>query len=272
MAQPQFESGKSAFQAAFKKSPKLLKHLEALKNAKDPRAKPDMPAGDYVLRVQTVVFSQRNDIPRARVNFVVDEGPYKGSLVNKDYDFGSTAGNIPEEEIFARIGVDLTRMGESPKDITDPESLAEAFEALGVSKPRIAAKIDFSASGYVRVWPNRIAVAPVAGVPVQTPVRMPRTTRAPKVEAPKVEEVASEVPDDQDDQEGQDGVADPVISDQDAVEKGDKVLVKVEGHRRRVECVVVSSDATLETCAVRAPNGSVYGDIPWSEVQFVFQD
>lgn len=260
--QPAQSSGKSDFLNAFKKSPQLTKALEAMRKAKDPNARPEIEDGSYVANIKSVTFSQRNGIPNVRLNFVVAEGPYKGTPLNRRYDFGVTSkeANVTVEEVFDRIGVDLIRLGVDPDNIDarNPETLIAAFEAVAEAELIVRIGVKTSVKGYVNVYVNGLAEG------------SPTIGKQDDEEEDESEDDSDADSDADADDEG-DVDDEGETSDADAVEKGDTVNCTLPGTRRKVECVVVEVNAEDGTCDLRGPDKKVHKDIPLTDVELVFE-
>ena len=258
--------GKSSFLAAFKKSPKLAQKLKHVTDAKDPNAKPEIDDGTYATKISEVRFGEYNGIPNVRVYFVVSKGPAKGTILNRRYDFGKTSPNGPDEdEILARIGVDLERMG-SPAEEPTPEGMAAAFDQLASEKPEIQVNVKTSASGYVNVYVNRL-LEPVAAEEGE-----PEDENAP--DDPEEQAAIDEDEGDGDGDDGDDG------SETEGAEDDNEIQVEVEdlvkytppGSRKSVKCEVVKTDVKSKVCFLKTEDGTkTFKAVPWSSVEFVME-
>lgn len=255
--------GKSSFLAAFKKSPKLAQKLKHVTDARDPNAKPEIDDGTYATKISEVRFGEYNGIPNVRVYFVVTKGPAKGVILNRRYDFGKTSPNGPDEdEILARIGVDLERMGVEHDDPT-PEGMAAAFDQLASEKPEIQVNVKTSAKGYVNVYVNRRLE------PVTEEEAEPEDENAP---ADPEEQAAIDEDEGAGDDEGEGDEGTVEDDNEIPVEVADLVKYTPPGSKKPIRCEVVKSDVKAKICFLKSEDGTKnFKAVPWSSVAFVME-
>jgi hypothetical protein len=258
---PNLKDGKSSFLEAFKKSPALAKGLKHLVDAKDENAKPNIVDGTYVARIVDVKFGAYNGVPNVVISFKVDKGPYRDVTVKRRYDFGKTKPDSPvnEEEIFARIGVDLERMG-ADRSSTDPANLMESFEELKESQPLIQINVRNNGN-YLNVYVNRLIESGTVGEPVKKPAQ---AAEQPSEEG---EEESSE--------EGEPSEETEASQDEDEgeveVEVGDVVTYLPPGQKKPREFQVIASQPASKMCNLKDDKGVIITSVPWANVEFVLE-
>lgn len=256
-------SGKSQFLAAFNKSDKLKKALGALKNARNPNERPDIPEGNYVAAVRGGTFSQKEGIPRVSMNIQIVRGPQKGTPLQKRYDFGIVSDKVTmtEEQIFERIGQDLIQMGQTLKNDT-PAALVAAFEKLFEEKPEIKIAIKFGRSGFMNIYVNGLAEQE------EKPEDEEEEGGGDDSDA---ETEGDEEEDDSDDEADSDAEADEDdeddSDDEQPIQVKDRVLYKPKGAKQPDTFSVTASDPAKRTCSLRhAKTNVVHKGVSWDDV------
>ena len=257
-------SGKSKFLAAFNKSDKLKKALGALKNARNPNERPDIPEGNYVAVVRGGAFSEKEGIPRVSLNLQVSRGPkgIAGTPLQKRYDFGVVSDKVTmtEEQIFERIGQDLIQMGQTLKNDT-PAALVAAFEKLFEEKPEIKIAIKFGRSGFMNIYVNGLA-------------EQKEKPEDDEEEDDSNAEAESDGEEDEADDDGDEDASDDEADDEEddsdddqPIQVKDRVLYKPKGAKQPDTFSVTASDPAKRVCSLRhAKTNVVHKGVSWDDV------
>ena len=257
------EKGRSDLLSSFKTSPKLLKAVKGMKDAKDPNARPDIPDGNFVAKFHSLTPGARKGIPSLRLRFTVSRGPYTGTLLSKTYDLGITKPDpkrSEEEEtefvdsILGRCAIDLSRMG-AKTSIDSPENLLKAVDEVNAIAPTMDITVKSGATGYLNVYVNRV-------VKDESP--------APVLDEDEGEEdddaLEVVVGDDDDDDKPETDDSETVPP----VEVGDVVRYKPKGAKQPVKFEVTKSDSEKRICTLKDSSGGLVKGVSWDKVGFVF--
>lgn len=258
------QTGKSAFLNAFKKSPKLAQGLKHVSEAKDPN-NIKIDDGTYAALVCNCVFGEYKGVPTVRLYFKVSGGPFKGTLLNKRYEFGKVSdSSIDEDELLNRIGVDLARLGKENVP-PQPAAMAEAFEEIASEGSEVQLGVK-TVNGFVRVYVNKL-LKQGTGTTAQT-----EADAGDDGQGDGTDDQHDDQNDGQDDQQANADDGSSSGDDDPPVEVEDLVRYTPKGAKKPVKCEVTKSDPRKQLCELKQVNGNqTFSKVPWDHVQFVMQ-
>jgi ribosomal protein L12E/L44/L45/RPP1/RPP2 len=250
-------ASKSSLVSLFAKSKNVGKSLEAMRKAKAATGKSQVPPGQYVGRIVSVLLAANKDNqPQVSFNLVVASGDHKGEPLPRVRrtlaDERGGWGTRTEAENFERLSRDLQSCGVDVDEIKSTQNLVDAIEELSGSGRLISVQVNAptQAGGWPSMYLNSVIES---------------------------EEPASEDDEDDEEEEGDDDNEEGDSQDAPFDESEEKTIVKKdqvtytpEGSRRAVTCTVMASNNVKKTCDLQdIATKKAYRGVSWEDVELI---
>lgn len=268
------DKGTSDFLATFKTSPKLLKKAKAMKDAKDPNARPEIPDGNYVAKFTSATLGSRKGVPNVRIRFTVSRGPFTGTLLSTTFDLGITKVDPKKSEeendeflesILNRFAVAMQRMGVKTK-MDGPDTIVEAVKEVNSLSPTMDVTVKTGSTGYLTVYINRKVADEASKVEDEVETEDDDALEVVKDEDEGGEDDGTDTPSSEGVDEDDDSPGVP------PVEVDDVVWYKPKGAKKKVKFKVIKTDPDARVCSLKNEEGGVVKGVSWDAVQFVFDE